>query len=100
MTYYNLSNLSQSAALYDQIKVVNNASDGMLVFGILLSLFFILFLAQKLRYDFKVCFASSMFITTLVSILFLVAELTSPYVVISCVVLSGAGAVMLVVEGG
>lgn len=100
MTYYNLSNLSTSPALYEQIKVVNDASEGWLAFGMLFSIFFILFLAQKIRFEFKVCFASSSFITTVLSVLFLVAELTSPHIVIVLVIMSAGGLVMLVTDHG
>lgn len=100
MTYYNLTNLSTSIELYDQVRIVNEASEGMLVFGFLLALFLILFIATKVRYDFKASFATSSFITTIVSVLFLVAGLTNAYIVIVLVVMSAGGAVMLISEGG
>lgn len=88
---------------YDFISVtsvVNEKTEGMLMFMILMGLFLTFFFALKLRWDGARSLGASAFVTTILSIIFLTIGWVQVYVVIIYIALTVASLVMLWAENG
>lgn len=97
---YNLSNASVNYDFVSFTKEINSQTDGTLIFGFLLSIFFLFFIGFKLRFDAGRSLTGSSFITALISIIFSIAGFVQVYIPIIFVLLFAGGIVMLKLESG
>jgi|TARA_Y100000034_G_scaffold136353_1_gene212349 hypothetical protein len=67
---YNLTGLDTGNNLFDYLQVLNNASSGIIIHLILLSIFLIIVIGTKSKVETKISFVAASGITSFLSIMF------------------------------
>lgn len=90
---YNLTNISSADNLVQLTKATNQMAGEMLGFAILLSLMVILFASFRNQTP-AVRFATASFITTIISFLFRIIDMTGDFVVFVFILLTSIGIII------
>lgn len=81
-------------------SIINEKTDGMLMFSILLGVFLIMLLGLKLRWDTARSLGASSFVCTILSVFFMIMGFVQVYVVIMYVAFTIISLIVLYTENG
>ena len=95
---YNLTALSHSDGLLNLTQNANTIADGMLGFGILITVYLILFISFK-SYDIKKAFAGAGFITSVIAIVLRLTNLITDTMMFGTFIMAALSFVLLIWAG-
>jgi len=99
--YYNLTPIGETRNLANFVVQVDTQLNGFLGYGIILSFFVVSFISMKsFGWSSKACFASTAFISAILSTFMFLIGIMNETVMLAVVVLAAAGVMSLLFTGG